>query len=448
MKITYDHFGRQEPSKVYLAKPDKTFLCALNSIDIETVDYVGKGNDISTFTFDLNQFVEKDDGLVEANGYNWISKNMKLNVTNIGWFVLDTPTIQHNGNREYKSIRASSAQVEFSQEPLDLWKVNRGTTDSLEMLVDGNVEEIDGVEFAKENIKFHYPEKPELSLVNILVSKVPGWEVGYVDKIPKTYETMENGEVVKKDVLLADEVGTFEVDYGDCYSFMVQDMEKFFNCIVEFDYLNYKVNFYRVENYGKNTSITIGFRNVENTNEVTVDEENIFTRFRVSGGDGLGIEQFNGGDNYLFILTDYWLNEKYLSKSTIFKYKQWRDFCYKARYVYGDMSIQWNTLQDEISELYNRMPESDCDPSNWSKLTDEALLALKSDYEAEKLGYEKIYVDDDGNFDMDKLNASPDANRYHQIADTILPNIQIEIDNRELPTSEGEIHIPYQLQIA
>ena len=84
------------------------------------------------------------------------------------------------------------------------------------------------------------------------------------------------------------------------------------------------------------------------------------------------------------------------------------------------------------------MPVSDCNPENWQNLSDEELLSLKADYEAQKLGYEKIYVDDEGHFDMDLLNASPDANIYHQIADTILPNIQIEIDNRDLPTSEGE----------
>lgn len=438
MKIVYDYYGRVDPSRAYLAKPDKTLLCALNSIDVLSVSFTGNANDLSSISFNINQFVEIDAGLVEANGYNLVSKNMKLYISNIGWFIMDTPISHHTGLREYKTINAVSAQKEFGQAPLDKWKVNRGTTDSLEMLVDGNVEEIDGVEFAKENIKFYHVLNPKLSLVDILISKVPGWKVGYIDEIPKTYETYENGEIVTTQVKLADEVGTFDIDYSDCYSFLVQDFEKYFNCIVEFDYLNFKVNFYRVENYGKDTNVTIGFRNVENTNDVTVDEDNIFTKFRVSGGDGLGIEQVNGGSNYLIYLSDYWLNSKYLSTPAIEKYKKWNAFCKTARYTYADYSRQWNTLQDEISELNNRVPVMDCDPGNWKNLSDEELLSLKSDYEAQKLGYEKIYVDDEGNFDMDLLNASPDANTYHQIADTILPNIQIEIDNRNLPTSEGE----------
>ena len=439
MQINRDYYNRIEPSRIYLATPNKRILCALNSVNTSEVSFTGNANDISTISFTITQYIENDEGKrIPANGYELISRYMKLYVTNVGWFILDSPSTHNTGTYEYKEITASSAQAEFNQVPLDQWKVNRGTTDSLEMLVDDNVEEIEGVEFAKENIKFHNANNPSLSLVDILVSKIPGWKVGYIDNIPKTYESIEDDKVVTTTVLLADEVGTFEVDYQDCYSFMVQDFEKYFNCVVDFDYMNFEVNFYRVENYGNDTNVTIGFRNVENSNEITIDDENIFTKFRVEGGDGLGIEQFNGGSNYLIYLDDFWLNHKYLSESTIKKYKQWEDFCNTARYQYGEYSKQWSKLQNEISELQNRLPVGDVDPDNWSNLSDDALLSLKSDYEAQKLGYEKLYVDDEGNFDQDALDASPDANTYHQIVDVILPNIEIEIANRDLPTSEGE----------
>lgn len=439
MQINHDYYNHIIPSRIYLATPSKRILCALNSIDTSEVSFTGKANDISTISFTITQYIENDRGKrIPANGYELISRYMKLYVTNIGWFILDSPVTHNTGTYEYKEIAASSAEIEFNQVPLDTWKVNRGTTDSLEMLVDGNVEEIEGVEFAKENIRFYNPDNPDLSLVDILVSKVPGWKVGYIDNIPKTYESIENGETVTTSILLANEFGTFDIDYSDCYSFMMRDFEKYFNCIVDFDYLNFRVNFYRVENYGEDTNVTIGFRNVENSNDISIDDANIYTKFRVSGGDGLGIEQFNGGSNYLIYIDEYWLNKKYLSESTISKYKQWQAYCNVARYQYGEYSKQWNELQDEISELQTRVPVGDVNPDNWDTLSDDALLSLKSDYEAQKLGYEKLYVDDEGNFDEEALEASPDSNIYHQIVDVILPNIEIEIANRELPTSEGE----------
>lgn len=439
MQFKYDTYGNHEQTIVYLATPSRIILCALNGIDYSSGNFEGKCNDVSTISFDVNQYIETYTGqLVESNAYNWLSKFMKLYVTGIGWFIMDSPVTHGTGTKEYKSITAQSIQSEYAQIPLDGWKVNCGTTDSLEMLVDGNVEEIEGVEFAKEQIKFYNEKKPQLSLVNILVEKVPGWKVGYIDNKPKEYKTIENGEVAIKSVFLKDEVGKFDIDYSDVYSFITQEFEKFFNCIVEFDYENLIVNFYRVENFGKNTNITIGFRNVENSNEITIDEENIFTKIRVSGANDLGIEQCNGGSNYLFHLDKFWLNNKYLSDSTIQKYIKWEEFCVQARIDYTSLSKEWNIQQDKISELYIRVPTSDCNPDNWDKLSDTELLTLKKDYEAQKLGYEKIYVDEEGNFDINALNASPDANIYHQIVDTILPNIQIEIDNRKLPTSEGE----------
>lgn len=439
MQFKYDTYGNHEQTIVYLATPSRIILCALNGIDYSSGNFEGKCNDVSTISFDVNQYIETYTGqLVESNAYNWLSKFMKLYVTGIGWFIMDSPVTHGTGTKEYKSITAQSIQSEYAQIPLDGWKVNCGTTDSLEMLVDGNVEEIEGVEFAKEQIKFYNEKKPQLSLVNILVEKVPGWKVGYIDNKPKEYKTIENGEVVTKSVLLKDEVGKFDLDYSDVYSFITQEFEKFFNCIVEFDFENLIVNFYRVENFGKNTNITIGFRNVENSNEITIDEENIFTKIRVSGTNDLGIEQCNGGSNYLFYLDRFWLNNKFLSDTTIEKYKRWESFCVQARIDYTALSKEWNIQQDKISELYIRIPTGDCDPDKWDKLSDTELLTLKKDYEAQKLGYEKLYVDEEGNFDINALNASPDANIYHQIVDTILPNIQIEIDNRKLPTSEGE----------
>lgn len=439
MQFKYDTYGNREQTIVYLATPSRIILCALNGIDYSSGNFEGKCNDVSTISFDVNQYVETYTGqLVESNAYNWLSKFMKLYVTGIGWFIMDSPTTHGTGTKEYKTVTAQSVQSEYAQIPLDGWKVNCGTTDSLEMLVNGNVEEIEGVEFAKEQIKFYNEKNHQLSLVNILVEKVPGWKVGYVDNIPKEYKTIENGEVITKSIYLKDEIGKFDLDYSDVYSFITQEFEKFFNCIVEFDYENLIVNFYRVENFGKNTNITIGFRNVENSNEVTIDEENIFTKVRVSGANDLGIEQCNGGSNYLFYLDRFWLNNKFLSDPTIEKYKKWETFCVQARIDYTVLSKEWNIQQDKISELYIRIPTSDCDPDKWDKLSDTELLTLKKDYEAQKLGYEKLYVDEEGNFDINALNASPDANIYHQIVDTILPNIQIEIDNRKLPTSEGE----------
>ena len=105
------------------------------------------------------------------------------------------------------------------------FKVNKGTTDSYEMLVDGNVDIIDGVEFAKKQIVFCDKKNPELSFLHILlkVSELHGWTIGEIDGTPKEYLYYEDGELKKKYTILSDEIGSFDVKIQDLYSFLTQD---------------------------------------------------------------------------------------------------------------------------------------------------------------------------------------------------------------------------------
>lgn len=116
MRIIHDYYNRNDPSTIYLATPNKDILCALNSIDATSVDFVGKCNDLSTLTFTINRYTENSKGdRIEANGYELVSKYMRLYVTNVGWFIMDTPEIHSTGNIEHKTINASSAEIEFKQ---------------------------------------------------------------------------------------------------------------------------------------------------------------------------------------------------------------------------------------------------------------------------------------------------------------------------------------------
>ena len=88
-----------------------------------------------------------------------------------------------------------------------------------------------------------------------------------------------------------------------------------------------------------------------------------------------------------------------------------------------------------VTELYDRVPLDDCS-TDWSTFTDDELKEAQANYQAQLKGYEQFYVDDDGNFDENALKNSSDANDYYQIKNVILPSIQIEMDNRQLPTDD------------
>lgn len=441
MNIVYDRYNQPIQSHVYLGTPNNKILCAINGIEESTFQLTQKFINTYELTFDINEniLIKDEHGLsklVHSNVYDLVAWLMRVYVDNVGWFIMDAPKISHDGIKETKTITCHSAEIEMEQHDLKNFKINQGTTDSYEMLADNNVEKIDDVEFAKEQIKFYNPNNPQLSLLDLVLKAggVYGWSIGEIDAIPKTYRTYKDGKYVETSTLLSDEIGAFDVDSQDVYSFFTQDMAQYFQCIFVFDFLHMKINAYHPENYGENTNVNINFKNLQQSQDISVDDGKMFTRYYVQGSDDLGITYVNFGSNYIENI-DYYLNEKYFSSAFIQKYNLWKQDMENCRIDYIEATRKYNQQMKVITELYDRVPLDDCS-TDWSTFTDDELKEAQANYQAQLKGYEQFYVDNDGNFDEDALKKSSDANDYYQIRDVILPSIQIEMDNRQLPTDD------------
>ena len=441
MNIIFNRYNEPIQGHVYLGTPNGKILCAINGIEESTFKLTSKFNNTFELTFDLNENILIQDGkglskLVHSNVYDLVGWLMRVYVENVGWFIMEHPKITDDGMKQIKTITCQSAEIEMQQHDLKNFKINQGTTDSYEMLADNNVEKIDDVEFAKEQIKFHNPKNPQLSLIDLALKAagMKGWSVGEIDSTPKTYRTYKDGKYVETATLLSNEIGAFDVESQDLYSFFTQDIAKYFQCVFVFDFLHMKISAYHPENYGKSTNVNINFRNLQQSQEITVDDSTLFTRYYVQGADDLGITYVNFGSNYIENI-DYYLNEKYFSPLLIIKYKLWKEDYEEARILYIEATRQYNEQMKVVTELFDRVPLDDCS-TDWSTFTDDELKEAQANYQAQLTGYEQFYVDDDGNFDENALKNSSDANDYYQIKNVILPSIQIEMDNRQLPTDD------------
>lgn len=441
MNIVFNRYNEPIQGHVYLGTPNGKILCAINGIEESTFQLTSKFNNTFELTFDLNENILIQDGkglskLVHSNVYDLVGWLMRVYVENVGWFIMEHPKITDDGMKQIKTITCQSAEIEMQQHDLKNFKINQGTTDSYEMLADNNVEKIDDVEFAKEQIKFHNPKNPQLSLIDLALKAagMKGWSVGEIDSTPKTYRTYKDGKYVETTTLLSNEIGAFDVESQDLYSFFTQDMAKYFQCVFVFDFLHMKISAYHPENYGKSTNVNINFRNLQQSQEITVDDSTLFTRYYVQGADDLGITYVNFGSNYIENI-NYYLNEKYFSPLLIIKYKLWKEDYEEARILYIEATRQYNEQMKVVTELYDRVPLDDCS-TDWSTFTDDELKEAQANYQAQLKGYEQFYVDDDGNFDETALKNSSDANDYYQIKNVILPSIQIEMDNRQLSTDD------------
>lgn len=448
MRIFYDKYNQPIAPRVYLGTPNNKIICAIDGIDPNSFDLKPNLTGTYSLSFDVNKYLKFQTPCTTKAGieyykttslrsysYDLVGILMRVYVENVGWFTMQAPEEHDDGDKTYKTINAISAEIELQQHDLKNFKINLGTTDSYEMLADGNVEKIGDVEFAKEQITFYNKKNKQLSLLDLALkaSGATGWSIGYIDVKPETYKTYKDGEYVETKTLLCDEVGAFDIDSQNLYTFLVQDVAKYFNCICVFDIRNLKINFYHPDNLGKDTGINISFRNLKQSHDVSVDEDSIFTRYYVNGDEELGISYVNFGSNYIEDL-HYFMNEKYMSASLIKKYKLWLADVESNRLKYITATKNYNKQMSVITELYNRQPIDDCS-TDWSTFSDEDLIEAKANYEAQQKGYEQFYVDENGNFNEEALKNSVDANDYYQIRDVIIPSIKIEFENRKLPTN-------------
>lgn len=135
-----------EPFTFYLCKPNNEVMYELNGIDEESASLTINLNNQYDLSFDYFRYVNSsEDELVESNGYHDLVVGMKILVDKVGYFKIKYPPMKFDGNRESKTINATSIDCELEDKDLVGFKINVGTPDSLEYLVTYDDEETESL---------------------------------------------------------------------------------------------------------------------------------------------------------------------------------------------------------------------------------------------------------------------------------------------------------------
>lgn len=270
----------------------------------------------------------------------------------------------------------------------------------------------------------------KLSLMWLIlnVSETP-WKVGSIDN----YIDTETGQ------RLADMVGKFDVDSQDVYSFLTQTVSEYFQCLFDFDTYTCSVNAKKIANYGEDTHIFLSYHNVQKSLTQSGSDK-LYTVYRVGNNDGLDIRLVNYMDDTIFDYS-YVMNTDNFDQAFIDKFQAWVEARETNRPAFIELSKDLYAKQEAADEIYYRVPDDGADTDQYESLSIDQLNQMKDKYTAEKAGYESLYVDDEGNFDLSKLQASPDWVRYQLIVNVILPNIDTELSNRNVSSSDDKTEL-------
>ena len=434
-------------AKIYLCRPDRTVICALNGVQIKSVEYEQQLKDFNRLTFNVDRYIDVDGEYVESAGYEKLKDHMTIYLEGLDYFQLQEPSLQNdNGRYEYKACEAYSDEKTFEDKDMKGLSFNKGIKDSMEMLATNNV---DDMGYAKEYITFCNDRNHELSLMHLILDRVPGWSVGYIDP------TIKN------------EKYSFEADNTNAYAFLNTTVANVVKCVFYFDTINRTVSAYAKENIGKDTNIFIGWRNALNMLKMTPQADTMYNALTIQGDEELDITRVNYGRSQIYNL-DYYLTTNYFPQETIDKIKAWQKWQIDNHAKYIENGKKSAEYQAKIDEIYYRVPNDGIQIAQYKTMNQETLektlkmyeqmlttiqvsVDTRDDHEKDSNGnYTKWDKPDDiqnrvykpwttssGEVDHEKyLALLKESNKgyytYQELRDYIIPNIKVAIQNLHL----------------
>lgn len=434
-------------AKIYLCRPDRTVICALNGVQIKSVEYEQQLKDFNRLTFNVDRYIDVDGEYVESAGYEKLKDHMTIYLEGLDYFQLQEPSLQNdNGRYEYKACEAYSDEKTFEDKDMKGLSFNKGTKDSMEMLATNNV---DDMGYAKEYITFCNDRNHELSLMHLVLDRVPGWSVGYIDPIIKN------------------EKYSFEADNTNAYAFLNTTVANVVKCVFYFDTINRTVSAYAKENIGKDTNIFIGWRNALNMLKMTPQADTMYNALTIQGDEELDVTRVNYGRSQIYNL-DYYLTTNYFPQETIDKIKTWQKWQIDNHAKYIENGKKSAEYQAKIDEINYRVPNDGIQIAQYKTMNQETLektlkmyeqmlttiqvsVDTRDDHEKDSNGnYTKWDKPDDiqnrvykpwttpsGEVDHEKyLSLLKESNKgyytYQELRDYIIPNIKVAIQNLHL----------------
>ena len=314
-KFPVDFLNNLEKPIIYIANKHKEILASVAVYD--DLSLTCNLNAYQTASFKIYQYV---DG-VKQKYFNLFEEEMLIMIPGISWYEIHVETnIEPTGIS--KSITANSLECRLCDKRLVDFQINCNDLDIEDYAI----------------IPFCNFSDPEHSLLHKILNVSPTWSVGHVD------ESLINKQ------------RTFDVDDTDVYSFLTSEVSEAFNCLFTFDTFNQTVNAYDLDNYGLDTNIFVSMDNLAQNMTKTIDENSIFTCYRVNGGDDIQIGEVNpNGTNKIYNF-EYYLPQ--MPQELQIKIKAYNEKYQSEKPHYEDVVDRMRIPLEAIRELYTREPDS------------------------------------------------------------------------------------------
>lgn len=386
--FSFNYFQQLKRPEVYLAYPNKKTIGALHASDLQT-DIMA--NSANSGSFKIYRYENGE----QARFYDEISTGKYIHLYGIGWYRINEISVVNEGINESKDITILSLECELGQTMLTSFG-------SL-----GTEEDDQG---GLDRYCLYNPLDAEHSIIHIFLQKNPGWSVKYID--PQ----------------ISAEYRNFQEDSADSYSFLTGKVSEVFECIFTFDSYDRSVSAYKLEHLGKDTGITLNYRNVIKSTKMDSSENDVKTVLTVTGGNDertntpLGIADVNIAGTNQILNVNYYL--PMMSPDLQNGLKRYRQQCKANEEAYQKKMSSLLSLYDQLNTLKNKIPEEGDVSTLWSEYGLRGLEEKELIYKTNM----SLYLDSSES-ELYKKNAA-----IHAAIEA-----EIQVRKKQIARKEGEI---------
>lgn len=248
-------------------------------------------NDVSEISFSVPRQYMDGDRLLDNPCFEKLSGMRTVTMEPYGTFILVNPTVKDDGITQVKACKAYSLEYELNYK---------------------TVSAISGT------YMFYDPVgKNEDTIIDILLSGVPGWKIGHID------------------TTVATRYRTFDISADSVYSLMMNTLQESYSCIFLFDTETREIHVYDAGAAVSNVPLFLSKVNlIENQSFEELSDE-IVTCLSVYGAEDTDITSVNPiGGNKIYNL-DYFIEIGDIPQTLGEKWKRWQGDCRQYQTIFS-----------------------------------------------------------------------------------------------------------------
>lgn len=326
MIVSYDKLNRIEKPQMALCNPG----CVLNAdgslsrpvgwlSHTEAEEFVFNFNATSELNFRMTRMTtdRSENRQFLDDMFRGLQNRRLVYVREIGFFVITSVTDGFDGHVRYKDVRCESVDVEIQQKK---------------------------VPYIPDGTYRFQSNTDNKGMLETIVETLPLWTIGYVDTdVKKRWRTFEDVDVDQ-----------------NCLSFMIENMQEAYECIILFDIVHRTINVYDRGNYVHGTKIILTKDDLIYSLDISEDAGDLYTAVSVYGDENVTIAPINPTGTNVIYNFNYYLG--WMSGALRAKVQAWQDAVaaaldnyYTLNESYYGLLAQASNIQAEIDRLNTQM---------------------------------------------------------------------------------------------